>query len=163
MKRDWRPGDVAVATAMGREFMVVRTADYWTAPGGWPSDISPDQCHYRRIVVIDPDDGPVLDRLAARIRLEGGGTPYSNLTAKSAARDVAALQAALRSLLEPPKPPEPTGLGAVVEDAKGDRWVRYKAAGVKPWRINLPGVGATEDYCHYYADIDVVRVLSEGV
>jgi hypothetical protein len=67
------------------------------------------------------------------------------------------MQAALRSLIAPPKPPEPQGLGAVVEDAEGRRWVRVNA--LIPWpyekgdtRVSWTAVAPAP-----------VRVLSEGV
>lgn len=56
----------------------------------------------------------------------------------------------------PPKPDEPMGLGAVVEDADGEQWVRFNSATGWWWRDAL-GVNRR------YADIDAVRVLSEGV
>jgi hypothetical protein len=54
----------------------------------------------------------------------------------------------IEAQLPKPKPPEPTGLGAVVEDAGGGRWVRRQGM-----------------WCSFndYADLDVVRVLTEGV
>lgn len=58
-----------------------------------------------------------------------------------------------------PKPDEPQGLGAVVEDAEKRRWVRASipAGAVFQWTEALSGA------VRYYADIEVVRVLSEGV
>ena len=59
----------------------------------------------------------------------------------------------------PPKPEEPTGLGAVVEDAEGARWTRSIVGGnVTPtWSESLSGARRV------YGDIGAVRVLSEGV
>ena len=62
---------------------------------------------------------------------------------------------ALRSMLPKPKlvkPPEPQGLGAVVKDAEGDRWVNV---GHGNWGSSLS--------LSHYADIDAVEVLSEGI
>ncbi len=63
---------------------------------------------------------------------------------------------------KPPKPDEPQGLGAVVEDAADHRWTRI-----------YPGVGEGEAwYCddargraqwEHWANIAAVKVLSEGV
>lgn len=61
----------------------------------------------------------------------------------------------IREQTKPPKPPEPTGLGAVVEDVNGEQWTRILAQAPRQWR-----------YLHYqraYSDIDVAKVLSEGV
>ena len=63
---------------------------------------------------------------------------------------------------KPPKPAEPTGLGAVVEDAEGKRWTRVEpaanATSRNPW---YPA--DCDEQPEEYADIDAVRVLSEGV
>ena len=57
----------------------------------------------------------------------------------------------------PPKPPEPNGLGAVVKDAKGDRWTRPNLHPRGEWfHENGFDVAA-------YDDIDVVEVLRVGV
>jgi hypothetical protein len=69
------------------------------------------------------------------------------------------LQAALREFAEPtpPRPEEPTGLGAVVETA-GGRFVRSDVETSNPWR-------GPNGVPHEWDDItdSAVRVLSEGV
>ena len=55
----------------------------------------------------------------------------------------------------PPKPAEPMGLGAVVEDTDGEPWVRV--GGRLPWFDGRRIVRAI------WGDLDAVRVLSEGV
>jgi hypothetical protein len=63
-----------------------------------------------------------------------------------------------------PKPNEPEGLGAVVEDSKGHRWVKIDVhLNCNDWTTqgagsNQRGTGVRWDY----ADIDAVRILSEG-
>jgi hypothetical protein len=57
---------------------------------------------------------------------------------------------------KPPKPDEPTGLGAVVEDAGGDLWLRTEKADF-PWRRP-----AKLQNGRVWRTIDAVRVLSEG-
>lgn len=73
------------------------------------------------------------------------------------------MQEALRSLAAPPtpRPDEPTGLGAVVEDAAGNRYLRCRTNDLAPWYAEKPG-DESRPY-RYYHDLDVVRVLSEGV
>jgi hypothetical protein len=75
--------------------------------------------------------------------------------------DVQAMRDALRSLVappEPPKPAEPTGLGAVVEDDKGGLFVRTADVDCfKPWSY------ANSFSDHDYANITAVRILSDGV
>jgi hypothetical protein len=63
----------------------------------------------------------------------------------------------IEAQIKPPKPAEPTGLGAVVEDADGNRWVRAFSLRLA-WTDTL-----FAENCREYADIDAVKVLSEGV
>jgi hypothetical protein len=145
MSREWKTGDVGQSN-YGRVFNTQR---------GWIFD---DESGYpepegiagfRPLVVIDPEDREQVERLNTALLDASAGTYAPSRVA-----------AALRSLLAPPRPPEPQGLGAVVEDAEGGRWVRIEFGGadeplLSAWRgpVNL------EDY----SMIDVVRVLSEGV
>lgn len=65
-------------------------------------------------------------------------------------------------LFAPPKPPEPTGLGAVVEDADGNTYTRADK-GTLPWfTTHKGGNGGRCDWTRW-DDIPAVRVLSEGV
>ncbi len=68
------------------------------------------------------------------------------------------VQAALRSLVTPPKPDEPQGLGAVVEDADGELWVLAPGARHYGWVCKNLAVSS-----RHYADISAVRILSAGV
>lgn len=65
----------------------------------------------------------------------------------------------------PPKPDEPTGLGAVVEDAMGRRWVRVLHGPAHPGLIPSEGPWKIERFTvrELWDGIDVARVLSEGV
>ena len=67
----------------------------------------------------------------------------------------------IEAQLPKPKPSEPKGLGAVVKDRNGDRWVHADLNESLGWLQILPdgynGVWAG------YSAIDVVEVLSEGV
>lgn len=62
---------------------------------------------------------------------------------------------------KPSKPPEPTGLGAVVEDADGTQWVRIQTDYSSPWLVR----GAVNHplHKHKWDSIAAVKVLSEGV
>lgn len=111
----------------------------------------------RPLVTIDPESAEDVGRLAREIVLgcailSGGGMQHDNLA--DALREFASPT--------PPKPDEPTGVGAVVEDAHGDVWVRFKSAEIRPWRINYPGEPEPAPR-KFYRDIDAVKVLSEGV
>lgn len=114
------------------------------------------------VVVIDPEDRKAVERLGdlfADERDKNGG--QSRLVVGGWAD---AMQAALREFAnpKPPKPEEPAGLGAVVEDLDGRRWVRDLQHNLSPnqwlWSTD-EGVASRKGY----ADIDVVKVLSEGV
>lgn len=105
------------------------------------------------LVVIDPEDREQVERLAERI-----GHLWKSHTY---VRDV--VQAALREFANPtpPKPEEPTGLGAVVETVRGELFVRDKTTTtVAHWKRARGGESGKR---HRYDNIDAVRVLSEGV
>lgn len=156
MSREFKPGDVAMAVRANDdgEFLVVRTrgdGDYWSAPRGWPASVSADAIReYRPLVVIDPEYREQVERLRSLL--------FGN---SAHAHGITEMQAALREFADPkpPKPDEPTGLGGVVEDAEGLKWVRF--ADSEPNEKNW----ATGDaaFNRAYADIDAVRVLSDGV
>ena len=111
--------------------------------------------HGRPVVVIDPEDREQVERLIRAQDVSFDGVARENVTDA----DLLDMQAALREFANPtpPKPDEPTGLGAVVEDAKGTRWVRVRDGFNWRWRNDRLGEQTT------YAYVDAVRVLSEGV
>jgi hypothetical protein len=144
--REWKPGDV---TDIDGHRAIRTKAGQWVCQCGDASAIAGDDA--RPLVIIDPEDREQVERLVAAFTEQHGAPQGGNR--------FNAMQVALRSLLGPPKPPEPKGLGAVVEDADGQRWVRVNiATGTAEWRA-----------CDYhgttcrYADIAAVRILSEGV
>lgn len=113
-----------------------------------------------RVVVLNPEDREQVERLARDI--EARHDFGDNVIATSDIQD------ALHSLITPPKPPEPQGLGAVVEDEHGDLWLRVDW--VNPWCIAKPNERQTHqqkrkpthDPHVKWADVAAVRVLSEG-
>ena len=103
------------------------------------------------LVVIDPEDVEQVERLAqCYIATWRGG--YGNETTEGIT--TRQMRQALREFANPtpPKPEEPTGLGAVVEDAEGQTWLR-------DWR----GYWRAPDVTCRWAKVDAVRVLSPGV
>lgn len=152
MKRDWKPGDVAmVSTPCCGESRAIRLwSDKWSGPGGSHSD--GPEVTARPLVVIDPEDANAVSRLIACLLRHG--YEFSRK---------ADLTAALREFAtpKPPKPEEPTGLGAVVEDADGALWTRVERGEAE---TRNPWYPATDPMMQpaEYADIDAVRVLSEG-
>lgn len=147
--REWKPGDVAMVTARDLTQPAVRGASTgWYWPGDFLGDR--DVTDVRPLVVIDPEDGDAVERMNSLY--------YAKRAAGLA--QLTAMQAALREFANPapPKPEEPTGLGAVVEDERGTRWVRspdtdYPDA---PW-------ASAEFYPRPWSEINAVRKLSEGV
>lgn len=150
-QREWKPGDVAWARytdSSGGE-IALRTQTGWMGTRGGMPEGTMEAYDLRPLVVIDPEDREQVERLYA--------SWLDNLAAPEREAQVNAMQAALRSLFDPPKPDEPKGLGAVVEDETGIRWVRAAQAG-DPWRPTSGPANWRE-----YGLIKAVRVLSEGV
>ena len=154
-KREWKPGDVAVYDG-GRVIRVDPGDDpHWVDDegdarrGSWPDRQA------RPLVVIDPEDSDQVERL-----MDGVTWLFSQA-------DVNTVQAALREFANPtpPKPDEPQGLGAVVEDADGVLWIKVYAfdghCARNSWAKHGE-VGCVSDWRNY-SDIDVASVLSEGV
>ena len=146
--REWKPGDVAMveskASTDGACLAIRTTRATWRCEHGQTVDEKVDSL--RPLVVIDPED----QEHRARFRQMAINYIHGDWTAEEA----------VRGLSTPPKPDEPTGLGAVVEDAKGDRWTRTgDDESVDRWHSQIGRVFTSRDYDR----IDVVRVLSEGV
>lgn len=146
---EFKSGDVVLHPKYGRGIVQTRewvefadVDDYAKLP-----DIAAD---LRRLVVIDPEDREQVERLLNGYYSE----PFEDVWPRS----IDKMQAAFREFAnpKPPKPEEPTGLGAVVEDADGMTLVRCHQ-GTRPWQV-LNGTSVW----HWDA-IDAVRVLSEGV
>lgn len=152
MTREWRPGDVVAVLngaveqiALVTASLVVETSADDSIPLGRIEDDT-----MRPLVVIDPEDRDQVERLCAAMK-SNGWTGIDD----DAPSD---MQTVLRSLVAPPKPDEPMGLGAVVEDEDLRHWVR---TGFKfPWAISYDDDSGEN---RNYADINAVRVLSEGV
>lgn len=158
VNRNWQPGDVAVATLHdGTTSRAIRRNDgTWRAAD---SCINNPPHNFRPLVVIDPEDREQVERLVTLVRDQirfGVVEEYEDR-----------LQAALRSLITPPRPEEPTGLGAVVEDVNGRRWIHidthrdcnddWVPLGVKT--RTLLGQAAPR---HRFDGIQAARVLHEG-
>lgn len=165
-RRDWQPGDVVFDTEDGSIGMVVENGygcrigpahdgaglhvhyedgDWSKAPGS----------QHRPLLVIDVED---CERVEEVTRAIFG--PLADAGRNSVVDG-------LRSLLTPPKPAEPLGLGAVVEDDKGDLWVRIytHANDCNDWR-EVGGYRAGDDekdHRRSYSELPAVRVLSQGV
>lgn len=117
--------------------------------------------HDQVVVVIDPENRDQVEQFARAYEATWvDGYKSSESTIDIVVRQ---MQSALRSLATDPKPEEPRGLGAVVEDADGVLWVRCS-----PDRFRACSGEARGLYQRYAgADerdrIAAVRVLSQGV
>ena len=170
MSTQWKPGDVVTATVNGRENvrLVAGLSRFdpqlrWCEMSPRWGDGDDDECWFfpssvtdhRPLVAIDPEDREAVERLLARFC---DAVDRSDVPAHPQGWSVNAMQAALREFAnpKPPRPEEPTGLGAVVEDEEGERWVRSHP-GVNAWtRPHLSGTYA-------YEQIAAAQVLSDGV
>ena len=147
---EYAPGTVAVATVRGVEgVLIVRTARRdefaWydtTERHRWLKE--DDLTDVRPLVVLDPLAWWPNETDRRRV--------ISNLREWGALFIADAIEAQTR----PPKPAEPQGLGAVVEDAEGSRWVRCDADETPWYRVD-------SDDWYSWRNLDAVRVLSEGV
>jgi hypothetical protein len=144
----WKPGDIAMVSYGFEEERMMRDHSGWFSASTEISDGDHMFDSARPLVVIDPEDREQVDRLTRII--------FGPLA--SAAGDVAGY---LREFASPtpPRPDEPTGLGAVVEDADGDRFVRVVSGPSNAyWHCTTNSEGDER-----WPDIAVVKVLSEGV
>lgn len=167
MSGQWKPGDVGII-GNAPAFYVNQNGDrFWMSPIGthW-RDVDP----IRPLVVIDPEDREQGERLARAIH-DAIHKPGDFDSRTDMSREVLTdlMQSALREFANPtpPRPEEPTGLYARIEDSEGRVWVRT-ATQASVWRresVNTHGYRylIPKDGCDNYADIAAVRVLSEGV
>lgn len=161
--REWKPGDVAVDGA-GNRLMCAERVDgslvWMNVFGGlYPIDGLIEDA--RPLVVIDPGEADDTDRIDVD-RLDDLLWALEYDHDQSYMERYTIVVAALREFVNPtpPKPDEPTGLGAVVEDARGALWVRW-STGHREGR-NWKHHTRSGEYLSW-GYIDVVRVLSEGV
>lgn len=165
MSREWKPGDAAMIRLGARCDGRGERGEGWATAirdnvGSWACGVATariandeDILEARPLVVIDPEDREQVERLAD---LNERATPEGWVSPTDATN---AMQAALREFADPtpPKPDEPTGLGAVIEDANGDLWVRLRPAEWQ-WRR-----ADDEGLFQGWHNISAVRVLSPGV
>jgi hypothetical protein len=158
--REWQPGDLVSALVQSRPGRRIHLAftgtevHPWTAldsAGGTLADCIVSDA--RPLTVIDFDLWPGQEsgpRAAELLRL----------AAEDSTGERHLLLAWLADQIDPgpPKPDEPTGLGAVVEDDQGHVWTRADESGM-PWVSRHSG---DIHWCRW-ADVAAFEVLSEGV
>jgi hypothetical protein len=164
MKREWKPGDLALVKVahLDDPRPMFRTESGWDDGGEsyWAGATGDWAIEYARpLVIIDPEDAEQVDRLRSLYvdeAVKRGAMRPQFAGADELRRE--SFAAALREFANPtpPKPEEPTGLGAVVEDTNGVPWVRV-SDGTHRWRSSFTGGE------YRWSDFEPVRVLSEGV
>jgi hypothetical protein len=149
---DWKPGDVAMVTlwhGVARRAHLSKSRNWC-----WADRVTAESAviDARPLVVLDPESDEDVERLADAFANHGDVHARVRETLLESARDT------LRALARPPKPAEPTGLGAVVEQ-DGLRWVRADTDDL-PWRVVAgPETSAFRNWDQFRP---TVRVLSEG-
>jgi hypothetical protein len=114
------------------------------------------------LVVIDPEDREQVERVTSLFYNERTRGDRASIVGGS----TDAMQAALRSLVAPEKPAEPTGIGALVEadfatnEGKGFGPAHWARAGDGSWRCLTDGMTS---HATAWPFLSVVKVLSEGV
>lgn len=142
------PGTVAVGQVRGRgPQRLFRGAQCWAfvdhADASWIADAAVTDV--RPLIVLD------LDRPDLLLHALKTDDPWRT------DRDWQEVARQIEAQIKPPKPDEPMGDGAVVEDRCGYRWVRIAGPGDGPaWRHR--GHNARE-----WDHVNAVRILSEGV
>ena len=166
-EHEWTPGELWLLNEdsgySGDERILFRTDRRWVDAEGDKRDLSDSSVKRlaHPLVVIDPEDREQVERLAECYLSNVGlaiGLPLASKRIAHALREFADPK--------PPKPEEPTGLGAVVEDVVGVRWVRTESKpniGGTVWTSAFHVTLADKAELREYVDIDAVKVLSEGV
>ena len=156
MRREWKPGDVAmIQPPTGPERVAILVGG--TDGPCWHSAYDDGDLMCLAVEAIPPAR-PV-------IALD----PEWLAATTDGVHEIARMLRAAFAPLAPPKPPEPTGWLAVVVDAGGDKWVRDGLPSDRSqrgawWNHSCAAreyVGG--DLRAEYADITAVRILSEGV
>jgi hypothetical protein len=171
MTREWKPGDVALVRCDTSEWHPALRVkgrpgkeDVWvcSASGGEPS-LHVTEAH--PVVVIDAEDIKQVERLVHLYVEEGTRRGYPMPSHQDADR-IEAMADALREFADPkpPKPEEPTGLGAVVEAEDGRHFIRTSKTDF-PWVLASNPASNAFHWSKYGAldGSEPALILSEGV
>jgi hypothetical protein len=151
----YAPGTVAmVETPHGPTVCTMAAPDYHSKSAHWHVASSSgywlaDGLDARPLVVIDVEPGD-LRCVVQNLRTRADYMRHIDAPATDALLRGVADQ--IEAQTRPPKPEEPTGLGAVVEDAEGQKWLR-----------DYDGYWRQRGLTAKWARVGAVRVLGEGV
>jgi len=161
----WKPGAVAMVHCSDGEWRQATCEPHaidparvvWRFPNRVYRDV--DTSTARPLVVIDPENREQVVGMCRRYveTYSGPGTSFDPDGANR--RAVECMQAALRSLIDPPKLEEPTGLGAVVTDVAGTRWIITGGPTQPGFEWYSPDLNSRTSWDL----ISAVKVLNEGV
>lgn len=126
MSGQWKPGELIADDDGGQFYIVAVSANTRSAWGPGVSAVDADGNGWRvgtienahRLIVIDPQDG------LAAVKM---GQAIGSLIAapgEDISRIIAAVQAELRKMADPPKPVEPQLVASVVVDSNNHIWSR---------------------------------------
>lgn len=146
---DPQRGDIALVTShRGTSHVAIRTALGWEAGTDYFADNDGVRAVHP-LAVIDSENNEQVERLRRLLRARGIGPCDPKV-------DGQGVRNALREFCAPPKPEQPTGLGAVIEDVHGCTWVLYTHPdNTAPWTDGSTSVE--------WSEIAAVKVRSEGV
>lgn len=153
---EWKPGDVAmieVGCHANRHVAMFTDTGWRYGTDMWVTNDPAIVSVVRPVAVLDPEDREAVARLGELIRDQHQNNVFA----------IDDVQAALREFANPtpPKPEEPLGLGAVVEDDEGREWIRRVRKGRSPWAHYDEAERTSRG--RDYDEIAAVRILSEGV
>ena len=154
MSTQWKPGDVAMVSALNKPepYRAYYDGKTWREYGEPMFCVDQPQT-MRHLVVVDPEDREAVERLWNLFR--NNEIPNGREAIADALREFANPK--------PPRPEEPMGLGAVVEDDFGSRWVCVYSEDGDPQRWAMQGQVGLVDRWRTYNDVPVVRRLNDGV
>jgi hypothetical protein len=160
MSGDYKPGTVAKATVRGvPNVRIVRGDGHWALAADTDDFITDRNApaliaDVRPLVVLD------LNGTYGCWADQGDPSVIVKSLRETHSAPAQAIADQIEAQTKPPKPAEPTGLGAVVEDDLGRRWVRIDDDPElnKPWRpADMAAIRS------HWQNVKAVRVLSEGV
>lgn len=115
MNREWKPGDVGVIPFANSEERAIFTRDGWVATG-YPRVAVNGYSDVRPLVVIDPENGEAVERLASLLWPHYDSNRLAHLRKAEVTAD------ALREFANPTPPKPPADVTARITDRRDNIW-----------------------------------------